>query len=166
MSKLIYDYEIDVDYSYSDIWSIVKEPKNYIDFINNCSDIIILDDTLKKGKIYYKANIKVSTPLKYIYFKCILKEKSENEIILYNLENDYIKDLFISFKLEKINDEKTKIYLNLELLFHSYTIQLLTNYNKFKIINDILSNFKDVLNNKIEFKENSLSIIYKEVTNG
>ena len=95
-----------------------------------------------------------------------LKQKSENNVVFYNLENDYINNLYFSWEISKINEKETKIKLQFEILLYSYTIQLLTIYNKNKIIDDILDKFNKFLHNKYGFKEKSLNIVYKEITNG
>ena len=68
MSELNYNIVIDVKYSYNEIWEVIKNPYNYKEFINSCEEINILETNNKNNKFNYKANVKISTPLKIYLF--------------------------------------------------------------------------------------------------
>jgi ribosome-associated toxin RatA of RatAB toxin-antitoxin module len=163
MSVLNYNYKMIINYSFNEIWTIIKNPNNYKRFIDSCENIKIIEKYKKNNLFYYKATITISTPIKYINFDCVLKQKSNNEIILYNLKNDYIDNFNLSWNLSKINDKKTTVQLNFELLFYSYTIQLVSIYSRYTIINNLLKNFLNVLYKTFGKNDNSLNIVFKEI---
>ena len=162
MSELNYNYKMTLNYSFDEIWKVIKNPNNYVKFIKSCESLELLEEKNINDNFYYKAKLKISTPIKYIYFDCILEKKSDNEIILYNLKNDYIDNLFFSWKLKE-RENRTEIIFDFNLLFYSYSIQLISIYTRESIINDLLKSFLKVLYKEYGKREDSLYLLYKEI---
>jgi ribosome-associated toxin RatA of RatAB toxin-antitoxin module len=162
MSELSYNYKMTLNYSFEEIWEVIKNPNNYVKFIKSCESLELLEEKNKNDNFYYKAKLKISTPIKYIYFDSILEKKSKNEIILYNLKNDYIDNLYFSWKLKR-KKNKTEITLNFKLLFYSYTIQYISIYNRENIINDLIKSFINIIYKECGKRKKSLYITFKEI---